>query len=83
MSEHRLMLLYIPYHLMIAFMTGKYQLNNLDLPSDAKVVQVDREPDRKAFCLYVESASFNAIPEGTLIPALPPVRIQVVDDTTT
>lgn len=76
MNKNRLMRLPVPYNLLLAFLTGRITLADVDLPGDAEIVQVHHDYERQALCFFVHSALFEPVCDGCVVPALPPVRVR-------
>lgn len=48
------------------------------LPEDASLLRARYDSERRAFCLVLESESFDPVPPGDPIPEHPPVEFRVV-----
>lgn len=51
-----------------------------DIPDDARVVSVDLEPSRRIAHVYVESATFDEVPDGYVIPQFSPVVTMTITE---
>jgi hypothetical protein len=47
-----------------------------ELPDDVKLVQAGYDDWRRAFYVHLESATFEELPEGAVVPYLAPIRME-------
>lgn len=75
-DEYRIARLAISRTTMLDLMRGNIKIVDADLPPDVTIRHVTMDIASDSFVLYIESASFDAVLEGELIPMLPPWRIE-------
>lgn len=65
--EDRLIAVIVSEQVMVSVFSGRVCLL-LDMPKDAQIVRVCHNPQRRSFLVIVQSAAFEPVQEGFMIP---------------
>ena len=72
MPERRYRIIYASNDVLLGILNNRLTVHDFDLPDDARVVGVDRDFQRDAIAIIVQSAEFDPVPLGDTIPTLYP-----------
>lgn len=76
-EERRYMILSVDIEVVGRLFQGLLDIGDVFLPGDARVVAVHNEWERRALGFIIWSTSYDIVPEGHMIPHLPPLPIRL------
>jgi hypothetical protein len=76
-TERRYKRLLVPYQTLIGILNGTIELCDFVLPNDARVVHVQDDFQMAGIGIIVESASYEPIDLGCMIPNMYPIGMQM------
>lgn len=75
MKDRRYRIQFVEESVLIDILNGRVTVADFDVPDDAMVVGAYQDFARDAFGFVIESAAFESVPLGEMIPLLPPFRV--------